>query len=44
MGQRDIARKHNINNTTEGCNNRDLSLTHILPHDQLRFIIRILEV
>jgi hypothetical protein len=34
MGQRDIARKHNINNTTEGYNNRDLSLAHILPLTQ----------
>jgi len=34
MGQRDIARKHNINNTAEGYNNRDLSLTHLLPHTQ----------
>ena len=34
MGQRDVARKHNINITTEGYNNHDLSLTHILPHKQ----------
>jgi hypothetical protein len=34
MGQRNIARKHNIKNTTEGYNNHDLSLTHILPHKQ----------
>ena len=34
LGQRDIARKHNIKNTTQGYNNHDLSLTHILPHKQ----------
>ena len=34
MWQRNIARKHNIKNTTEGYNNHDLSLTHILPHKQ----------
>jgi hypothetical protein len=34
MGQRNKARKHNIKNTTEGYNNHDLSLTHILPHKQ----------
>jgi hypothetical protein len=34
MGQRNIARKHNIKNTTDGYNNHDLSLTHILPHKQ----------
>jgi len=39
MGQRKIARKHNIKITTEGYNNHYLSLTHIL-----RFIIRTLEV
>jgi hypothetical protein len=32
--QRNIARKHNINNITEEYNNHDLSLTHILPHKQ----------
>jgi hypothetical protein len=30
-----IARNFNINNTTEGHNNQDLSLTRILPHNQL---------
>jgi len=34
MRQRNIARNFNINNTTEGHNNQDLSLTHILPHNQ----------
>jgi hypothetical protein len=34
MRQRNTARKYNINNTTEGQNNNDLSLTHILPHKQ----------
>ena len=34
MGQRNIARKHNIKKTTEGYNTHDLSLTHILPHKQ----------
>ena len=34
MGQQNITRKHNMKNTTEGYNNHDLSLTHILPHKQ----------
>ena len=34
MGQRNTARKHNSKNTSEGYNNHDLSLTHILPHKQ----------
>jgi hypothetical protein len=34
MRQRNIARNFNINNTTEGHNNQDLSLTYILPHNQ----------
>ena len=34
MGQRNIARKHNIKNTSEGYDNHNLSLTHILPHKQ----------
>ena len=29
-----IARNFNINNITEGHNNQDLSLTHILSHNQ----------
>ena len=33
MRQRNISKKCNINNTTEG-HNHDLSLTHILPHKQ----------
>jgi len=32
MRQRNIAKKHNVNNTTEGYNSHDLTLTHILPH------------
>jgi hypothetical protein len=34
MGQRNIAITHNVKNTTEGYNNHDLSLTHVLPHKQ----------
>jgi hypothetical protein len=34
MRQRNTARNFNINNTTEGRNSQDLSLTHILPHNQ----------
>jgi len=34
MGQENIARKHNIKNTTEGYNNHHLTLTHVLPHKQ----------
>jgi len=34
MGQRYIARNFNINNTREGHNNQDLSLTQILQHNQ----------
>jgi hypothetical protein len=34
MRQRNITRKHNIKNTTEGYNTHDLSLTHILQHKQ----------
>jgi hypothetical protein len=33
-----------MKNTTEGYNNHDLSLTHISPHNLLRFVIRTLEV
>jgi len=34
MRQRNIANNFNINNTSEGHNNQDLSLTHILPHNR----------
>jgi len=34
MRQRNIATDFNINNTTEGHNNQDPSLTHILPNNQ----------
>jgi hypothetical protein len=34
MRQRNRAMKYIINNTAEGHNNHDLSLTHILPHKQ----------
>jgi hypothetical protein len=34
MRQRNTSRNFNINNTTEGHNNQDLSLTHILLHNQ----------
>jgi hypothetical protein len=33
MRQRNMARNFNINNTTEGHNNQDLSLTQALPHN-----------
>ena len=29
-----ITRNFNIHHTAEGCNNHDLSLTHVLPHSQ----------
>ena len=45
MRQRNRAMKYIINNTAEGHNNHDLSLTHIyLINSLLRFIIRTLEV